>query len=146
MKPKRQRLWFIIFGMGMLGIATTLIMISFRDNLVFFYSPSDLAAKPPSQSQFIRIGGLVEQGSVTHPSENSLSFVVTDGSTSLPVYYEGLPPALFREGQGIVAEGHLETPERFAATRILAKHDENYMPPEVADAIKKQGTWRSGKH
>ena len=145
MKPKRQRLWFIIFGMAMLGIATTLIMMSFRDNLVFFYSPSDLVEKRPSASQFIRIGGLVEQGSIIHPSENSLSFVVTDGSNSLAIYYEGLPPALFREGQGIVAEGHLESPKRFVASRILAKHDENYMPPEVADAIKKQGVWRSGK-
>lgn len=142
MKPKRQRLWFLVFGMGMLGIATTLIMMSFRDNLVFFYSPTDLAERPPALSEFVRIGGLVEQGSVTHPSQNALSFVISDGANSLPVYYEGMPPALFREGQGVIAEGSLASPERFVATRILAKHDENYMPPEVAAAIKKQGVWR----
>ena len=144
MSPKRQRLWFIVFALGMLGCATAFILTSFKDSLVFFYSPSELAAKPPANGQYIRVGGLVEAGSI-QKSGDSIAFIITDTKDTLTVDYTGALPALFREGQGVVAEGKMGTDGHFAATRILAKHDENYMPPEVADALKKQGYWKGKK-
>lgn len=143
MSPKRQRMWFIVFALGMLGCATALILTSFSDSLVFFYSPSELAAKPPAKDHYIRVGGLVENGSVQKNGE-SIAFVLTDTKDTLRVDYTGALPALFREGQGIVAEGRMANDGRFAATRILAKHDESYMPPEVAASLKKQGYWKGG--
>lgn len=134
MTPKRQRLWFAVFAVGFLTLAVLLILNAFRDNLVFFFTPTDVAAKNPPSTEFFRLGGMVETGSVTRNGEE-LIFTVTDYNTSLSVTYKGLPPTLFREGQGVVAEGYLED-GRFRAVKLLAKHDENYMPPEVAKALK----------
>ncbi|MBM3618210.1 MAG: cytochrome c maturation protein CcmE [Alphaproteobacteria bacterium] len=134
MTPKRQRMWFAIFAVGFLVAAVLLIMNAFRDNLVFFFTPTDVASKKPAATEYFRLGGMVEKGSVQQEGE-TLRFTVTDYTESLDVSYNGLPPTLFREGQGVVAEGHLKD-GRFIATKLLAKHDENYMPPEVAKAIK----------
>lgn len=134
MNPKRQRLWFAVFAVGFLVAAVLLIMNAFRDNLVFFFTPTDVMAKKPDASEYFRLGGMVENGSVQQDGEE-LRFIVTDYTETLMVSYRGLPPTLFREGQGVVAEGHLKD-GRFVATKLLAKHDENYMPPEVAKAIK----------
>jgi cytochrome c-type biogenesis protein CcmE len=143
MTRKRKRLLLLLGGMASLGIATALVLVAFQDNLVFFYSPSDLAAKPPAASRALRIGGLVEEHSVSK-AEGGLrvSFKVTDGKRDVPVVYTGELPSLFREGQGVVAEGHLGPDGVFQATSVLAKHDERYMPKEVVDALKASGEWR----
>ena len=141
MSPKRQRLLFACFGVGFLIAATLLIMSAFRENLVFFFTPSDLEEKDIAATQRIRIGGLVENGSIEQEGE-VINFVVTDLTHSLHARYTGIVPALFREGQGVVAEGYLEPDGVFRAEKLLAKHDENYMPPEVADALKKSGKWQ----
>ncbi|MCH2546064.1 MAG: cytochrome c maturation protein CcmE [Alphaproteobacteria bacterium] len=141
MTPKRQRLIFAIFGIGLLTASTLLIMNAFNEHLVFFYTPSDLHTAPATpSSQLVRIGGLVEEDSVTQ-TDTTINFVITDLSATLPVTYVGTPPALFREGQGVVAEGYVES-NRLRATKLLAKHDENYMPPEVAEALRKSGRWK----
>lgn len=140
MKPKRQRMWFAVFGVGFLCGATLLILNAFSDHLVFFYTPSDVKQKQPTAQELIRLGGLVEAGSVAQEGM-ALSFTVTDLKETLPVQYTGLPPALFREGQGVVAEGYVEAGS-FRAVKLLAKHDENYMPPEVASALKASGEWK----
>jgi cytochrome c-type biogenesis protein CcmE len=142
MTPKRQRLLFAVFGVGLLVAATLLMMNAFRDHVVFFYTPSDLQHRQVAESQLIRIGGLVEQGSVAQDGRR-VTFIVTDLTATLPVHYEGILPALFREGQGVVAEGRLRDGALHAA-KLLAKHDENYMPPEVAEALQKSGRWRHG--
>lgn len=143
MTPKRQRLWFAVFGTGFLCGAVLLIMNAFSEHLVFFYTPSDVKLKKPSGQELIRLGGLVEAGSVEQEGM-ALSFTVTDLKETLPVRFTGLPPALFREGQGVVAEGYVDT-EGFRAVKLLAKHDENYMPPEVAAALKQSGEWKGGR-
>lgn len=140
MSPKRQRLWFTLFGLGFLTMATLLILNAFSENLVFFFTPSDMKKKPPVATEMVRLGGLVETGSVQHEGMD-MRFVVTDLTESLPVHFIGMPPALFREGQGVVAEGYLEN-GAFRAVKLLAKHDEKYMPPEVARAIKESGQWK----
>lgn len=140
MSPKRQRLLFAIFGVGFLMGATLLVMNAFREHLVFFYTPSDLTQQKVPAERMVRIGGLVEQGSVQQ-NGRMVQFVITDLTARLPVHFEGVPPALFREGQGVVAEGYLRGGMLEAKT-LLAKHDENYMPPEVADALKKSGRWQ----
>lgn len=143
MTRKRRRLIFVLAGMGCLGIATALVLNAFDDNLVFFYSPTDLVQKHPGTTKRLRIGGLVENGSlVTSEGGKRFSFKVTDGKTDLAVSYVGVAPALFREGQGVVAEGKLGADGSFAAATLLAKHDEKYMPPEVAEALKRSGEWR----
>ena len=139
MKPKHQRLIFVAVSVVFLCAATLLVMQAFKDNLVYFYSPSDIAAKPPVQGQKIRIGGLVKAGSVSK-KDNRVRFVVSDGRQDIEVGYAGMLPNLFREGQGVIAEGVIEN-GAFSATTILAKHDENYMPKEVVDALKKSGHW-----
>lgn len=131
---------FAFFGVVFLVAATLLIMNAFRDNLVFFFTPSDIAVKHITADQYIRIGGLVAEDSVTQQDE-TIHFTITDLSAELPARFIGVPPALFREGQGVVAEGRLEA-GIFYADKLLAKHDENYMPPEVAEALKKSGKWR----
>jgi cytochrome c-type biogenesis protein CcmE len=143
MTRKRRRLYFI--GLGLLGlfVGTALVLSAFQDNIVFFLSPSEIAAKMPSPSQRLRIGGLVENGSVQKAGE-TVTFTVTDNAHDLKVRYTGLLPDLFREGQGIVAEGKMGTDGVFAASEVLAKHDEKYMPKEVADALKKSGRWQEG--
>ena len=116
-----------------------------RDNIVFFYGPSELAQKAPPPGARLRLGGLVRQGSLQHEGGESIRFTVTDLKQDVPVTYVGLLPDLFREGQGVVAEGTFGADHVFHADSILAKHDERYMPREVADALKKQGVWREGE-
>jgi cytochrome c-type biogenesis protein CcmE len=142
---KKRRLLALAVGLSLLGAATGLVLAAFNDNLVFFYGPSELAAKHLGPDRRIRIGGLVEQHSLEHLGDaRHIGFRVTDGKTDIPVVYDGVLPDLFREGQGVVAEGRLRPVGVFAATSVLAKHDEKYMPPEVADALKKAGRWQEG--
>jgi cytochrome c-type biogenesis protein CcmE len=141
MTRKQRRLMFVLLGLLTLGSATALVLTALNDTLVYFYTPSDLANKPKVAGQRLRIGGLVEEGSVVRDGE-SVKFVITDMTARLPVVYRGVLPDLFRENQGVVAEGRLEAPDNFRATEVLAKHDEKYMPKEVAEALKKSGHWQ----
>ncbi|HYA79663.1 MAG TPA: cytochrome c maturation protein CcmE [Methylocystis sp.] len=146
MTRKGKRLTLIIGALAVLGVAAGLILFALRDNIVFFYTPSEFARKHPSPGARLRLGGLVKQGSVLRAAGGKVDFVVTDGEQGeLPVVYTGLLPDLFREGQGVVAEGSLGTDGVFHADSVLAKHDERYMPRDVADALKKQGVWQGGK-
>ena len=142
MTRKRRRLIVVLVGLGMLGGATALVLAAFNDNLVFFYSPSDLAEKAVGPERRIRIGGLVEDQSLVHEDGRRVVFRVTDGKNDLKVVFDGLLPDLFKEGQGVVAEGKLSGDGVFVASSVLAKHDEKYMPPEVADALKRSGHWQ----
>jgi cytochrome c-type biogenesis protein CcmE len=136
MKPRHKRLAAIAIGVAGLTVAALFVLNAFRSNLVFFYSPTEvLEGKAPHDRPF-RIGGLVEKGSVRRSSNGlSVDFVVTDLNKQLPVHYEGALPDLFREGQGVVAQGRLTTGDHFVANEVLAKHDEKYMPPEAAKAL-----------
>jgi cytochrome c-type biogenesis protein CcmE len=140
---KKKRLAILVVALTALGGATAMVLAAFRDNLVFFYSPSELVARPSLASGRIRIGGLVETQSVEHQDGREVMFRVTDGKTDINVAYDGVLPDLFREGQGVVAEGRIKDGV-FVANTILAKHDEKYMPPEVAAALKKSGHWQEG--
>jgi cytochrome c-type biogenesis protein CcmE len=145
MTRKRRRLYLLLVAMLGLGSATALVLMAFQDNLVFFYAPSDIAAKPVPEARRFRLGGLVEEHSVQRLADGvSTTFRVTDNRATLPVIYKGVLPDLFREGQGVVAEGVLKGGV-FQASEVLAKHDERYMPPEVAAALKKSGRWQEGK-
>lgn len=135
MKPRHKRLTVIAVSVVGLTVAALFVLNAFRSNLVFFYSPTEVLAGEAPQDRRFRIGGLVEQGSVKR-NGTKVNFVVTDLRTRISVHYEGILPDLFREGQGVVAQGRLGSNNRFIAEEILAKHDENYMPPEVADALK----------
>ena len=136
MTPRQRRLMFLAGGLAALGIATALVLNAFEDNLVFYFTPSELQAGKAPANRSVRIGGLVEAGSVQRdPASTLVRFRVTDTAVSLPVAYEGILPDLFREGQGVVAEGRLGADGVFQARQVLAKHDENYMPPEAASAI-----------
>ena len=142
MKLKHRRLTFVILGGVALAAATGLILYAFRDNIVFFRSPSELMARHFSPDQRLRVGGLVVKGSVQHDSDGvTTRFDVTDLTQTIKVTYRGILPDLFREGQGVVAEGYLKD-GIFVAKEVLAKHDEKYMPPEVAAALKKSGRWK----
>jgi len=142
MKRKQRRLLFVGLGMAALGIAAALILFAFDDNLVFFFSPTEVQAREFSPDQRVRIGGLVEEGSVVRDSDGlTFRFNITDLSEIVAVSYTGVLPDLFDEGQGVVAEGHMRG-GTFQAVEILAKHDENYMPREVADALKASGQWQ----
>jgi cytochrome c-type biogenesis protein CcmE len=141
MKRKHKRLTFVVLAMALLGAAAALMLSAFRDNIVFFYSPTELIEKKIADGRRIRVGGLVEEGSVEKQPGAIVVFRLTDLNERIPVRYKGLLPDLFREGQGIVAEGRMEGGE-FRADEVLAKHDETYMPPEVADALKKSGNWQ----
>lgn len=141
MKPKHKRMAMIGGALGVLAIAAVLVLSALEQNIVFFHSPSDVAAKKVAPGKLFRIGGLVEKGSVQREGK-TIAFRVTDGSSAVRVAYTGILPDLFREGQGIVANGALTPDGTFRATEILAKHDENYMPREVADALKKSGHWK----
>ena len=144
MKPRHKRIALIAAGLAVLGLAAALVLNAFRSNLVFFYSPSQVAAREAPQGRNFRIGGLVEKGSVKRqPDGVTVRFVVTDTAKSVPVTFTGILPDLFKEGKGVVAQGKLGADGVFAASEVLAKHDENYMPPEVAKAIKEAGQWRS---
>ena len=146
MTRKRRRLIAVLGGLALLGTASGLVLDAFSDNLVFFYSPTDLRQQHIPDGRRVRIGGLVEDGSVKHASDGrTVLFSVTDGKTAVPVTYGGALPDLFREGQGVVVEGKLGRHGLFHAATVLAKHDERYMPPEVAAALKKTGHWQ-GEH
>ena len=142
MTRKRRRLLILSLFLLGLGSATALSLLAFQDNLVFFFSPSDLARRPPPADRTVRVGGLVEPGSVER-SGTEVRFAITDGTTRLAVAYTGILPDLFREGQGVVANGRVQPDGSFRASEILAKHDENYMPREVADALRREGHWRT---
>lgn len=145
MTRKRKRLILVLSGLALLGSASALVLSAFNDNLVFFYSPTDLRTKALPDGRRVRIGGLVETGSVKHePDGKTIDFAVTDGKTAIPVTYSGIVPDLFREGQGVVVEGRLEHDGTFHAASVLAKHDERYMPREVVDALKESGHWQEG--
>lgn len=141
MKPKHQRLLLIGLVLLGLGLATFLMLTAFRETLVFYYSPSDLPHKKISSEQRLRIGGLVASGSLLQEG-NLVQFDITDSRETLHISYQGFLPDLFREGQGVVVEGYLVAPTHFLAETVLAKHDENYMPKEVADQLKQEGRWR----
>ena len=142
MKPKNKRLSLIIATLTALAASVALILVAFEDNVVFFYSPSDLLKKRPGPSQKLRIGGLVKKDSIRRePGMTEVSFEVTDLNNSVAVIFKGILPDLFREEQGVVAEGTYRE-KLFYATQILAKHDEQYMPPEVAESLKNSGKWK----
>ena len=132
----------IVGGLVILGIAATIIGVSLRDTIVFFYTPTEVTEKSISPATRFRLGGLVEKGSVIRGQGTTVSFVVTDTDKKVKVNYTGTLPDLFREGQGVVTEGKLDRSGTFIADSVLAKHDENYMPKEVADSLKKQGFWK----
>ncbi len=143
MTRKRRRLYFVLFAMTGLGAATALVLSAIDDSLVFFYTPTDLAEKDIDKDRRMRIGGLVAENSVKRAADGlGVKFIVTDLANTLPVTYKGILPDLFREGQGVVAEGKIDAGGVFRADAVLAKHDENYMPAEVADALKKSGQWK----
>ncbi|MFK8252211.1 cytochrome c maturation protein CcmE [Ancylobacter terrae] len=142
---KGRRMVLIGGALGTLGLAAGLVLFALSDTIVFFRSPSDIASAPPAPGTRLRIGGLVKDGSVVKTDGTHVRFVVTDGPSDLSVAYVGLLPDLFREGQGVVAEGAIEPDGTFRADTVLAKHDEKYMPKEVADALKKSGHWKEGE-
>ena len=144
MKPKHKRLTFVVIGLAILGLATVLFLNAMKDGIVFFHTPTEIAEKSFPLDRRIRIGGLVEEGSVKRPGGSVITFAVTDMANAVPVRYDGLLPDLFREGQGVVANGYLRN-GIFEADEVLAKHDENYMPPEAAEALKKSGYWEHMK-
>lgn len=137
MKPRHKKMAVIVVSVVGFTVAALFVLNAFRSNLVFFYSPSEVLAGEAPRAQRFRVGGLVVQGSVKKNGA-SVDFIVTDMNAKISVHYEGILPDLFREGQGIVAQGRLMANNRFVADEVLAKHDENYMPPEVADALAKQ--------
>jgi cytochrome c-type biogenesis protein CcmE len=138
MKPRQRRIAMIAGGLAALAVAATLILTAFRQNLVFFFTPSQVAAKEAPLDRTFRIGGMVETGSVKRQADGlTVHFLVTDTAKSIPVVYRGALPDLFREGKGVVAQGRVGADGVFVASEVLAKHDENYMPPEAADAVKR---------
>jgi len=145
MKPRHKRIAIIVGGLAVLGVGTALLLNAFNKNLVFFFTPTQVLAKEAPQDRAFRIGGMVEQGSLKRDSQSlNIEFRVTDTAKTIPVAYTGILPDLFKEGKGVVAEGTLDSDGVFHASQILAKHDENYMPPEAKHAIeqakKAQGT------
>ena len=142
MTRKQRRLVLIGSAMAVLAVAVALMLNALRDSIVFFNSPSDVVEKHVPAGTRIRLGGLVKNGSLVRGNNMSVRFEVTDGKNGIPVTYQGMLPDLFREGQGVVAEGALDAGGAFKADSILAKHDETYMPKEVADALKRSGHWK----
>jgi len=142
MTRKQRRLTVIVAGVGVFGVAVILMLFAVRDSIVFFNSPTDVVEKHIAPGTRIRLGGLVTPGSVTRGDNLAVRFELTDGNRAIPVTYRGILPDLFREGQGVVAEGFVDSAGLFEADNVLAKHDERYMPKEIADALKKQGHWK----
>jgi cytochrome c-type biogenesis protein CcmE len=140
-KPKHKRLVFVGIGMGLLGLAAILVLTALEDSVVFFQTPSQVAEKHIAEDRRLRVGGLVEEGSVQRGTGAEVRFRVSDLVNTVAVSYHGILPDLFREGQGIVVEGRIRD-DVLVADQVLAKHDEKYMPPEVADALKESGQWR----
>jgi len=137
-KPRHKRIAVIAGGLAAIAIASTLVLSAFRQNLVFFFTPTQVAANEAPQGRAFRIGGMVETGSVKRQADGvTVRFVVTDTAKSIPVFYRGALPDLFKEGKGVVAQGRLGPDGTFQASEVLAKHDENYMPPEAAEAVKR---------
>ena len=145
MTRKQRRLILIGSCLGVLAIAAALVLSALRDSIVFFNSPSDIAEKHIAAGSRIRVGGLVKPGTLQRGDNLQIRFDVTDGKSDVAVRYQGIVPDLFREGQGVVAEGKLEPGGVFVADTVLAKHDEKYMPREVVDALKKAGRWQEGE-
>jgi cytochrome c-type biogenesis protein CcmE len=143
MTRKQRRLSLIGAGLGVLALAVGLVLYALSGSIVFFNSPTDVVEKHVAPGSRIRLGGLVQPGSLKRGDNLAVRFEVTDGKTTVPVAYTGILPDLFREGQGVVTEGTLDAGGTFKADSVLAKHDENYMPKEVADALKKQGHWKT---
>jgi cytochrome c-type biogenesis protein CcmE len=142
MTRKQRRLILIGSSLGVLAIAVALVLSSLRESIVFFNSPTDIAESKAAPGKRVRLGGLVKSGSVERGDNLQIHFKVTDGNKDIAVDYRGIVPDLFREGQGVIAEGHIEPGGSFIADTVLAKHDENYMPREVVEALKKQGHWQ----
>ena len=137
MKPRHQRMIAIAAGLALIAIAATLVLNAFQGNVVFFFSPSQIAAKEAPVDRTFRVGGMVEKGSLKRRADGlTVEFIVTDTAKSIPVVYSGILPDLFKEGKGVVAQGKLGPDGVFTAQEVLAKHDENYMPPEAAAALK----------
>ncbi len=141
MKRKHKRLTFVAVALVLLAGAAALVLSAFEENIVFFMSPTDIVANKIGENQRFRLGGLVEEGSIDRSGGETVKFKVTDITNTVSVTYTGILPDLFREAQGVVAEGRLKEGV-FVADEVLAKHDETYMPPEVADALKKSGQWQ----
>src|SRR6266704_3551525 len=142
MTRKQRRATFIAVCVGILSLAVLLVAVALRDTIVFFHTPKEVAEKAIPAGKRIRLGGLVAAGSLVRGAGSTVEFAVTDTVRTITVRYTGILPDLFREGQGVVAEGKLDSAGRFLADTVLAKHDENYMPPEVAKALKEQGVWK----
>ncbi len=145
MTRKQRRATMILSALAVLGVSVGLILYAMTDSIVYFHSPTDVAEKSVKPGQRIRLGGLVAEGSVKRGQGTTVRFTVTDMVKELSVEFTGVLPDLFREGQGVVAEGKINTAGVFVADSVLAKHDENYMPPEVADSLKKSGKWEEPK-
>jgi cytochrome c-type biogenesis protein CcmE len=145
MTRRQRRVAFLVSGLGVLALAVTLVFIALGDRVLFFYSPTEARAKAVPVGETINLGGLVAKGSVTHPGGAEVNFKVTDGQMDATVTYTGDLPDLFREGQGVVITGAFRQDGVFAADKVLAKHDEKYMPPEVARSLKARGLWREGE-
>ena len=141
MKPRHKRAAIIVGVLAAFGVAVGLVLNAFNSNLVFFYTPTQIASKEAPEGRTFRVGGLVEAGSVKREGV-TVRFTVTDTAKTVPVRYEGVLPDLFKEGKGVVAQGQLGTDGVFAAREVLAKHDENYMPPEAAEALKQAGSMK----
>lgn len=143
---RKQKRFTVIFGaLAMLGIAVALVLTALSEQVTFFRTPSELLAAPSESTGRIRLGGLVETGSVKIAEDSGVEFSIEDTTDRIVVRYAGILPDLFREGQGVVAEGVMQDDGTFLADTVLAKHDENYMPKEVADRLKEQGYWQSGE-
>jgi cytochrome c-type biogenesis protein CcmE len=142
MTRKQRRITLIGISLGVLALAVGLVLSALKDSIVFFNSPSDVMQKHVAAGTRIRLGGLVSPGSLVRSENMQVQFQLTDGNNAVTVAYQGLLPDLFREGQGVVTEGALDTAGVFRADTVLAKHDETYMPKEVADSLKKQGHWK----
>jgi cytochrome c-type biogenesis protein CcmE len=142
MTRRQRRAVFIALSCGVLSLAVLLVAVALRDTIVFFLTPAEVAEKAIPLGRRIRLGGLVAEGSLKRGVGTQVEFAITDGVATIAVAYTGILPDLFREGQGVVAEGKLDRAGHFRADTVLAKHDENYMPPEVAKALKARGVWK----
>lgn len=146
-KPKMLRLYLLVASLGLLGVAVGLALYASQSEIVYFFSPSEIAADRPETGRVVRLGGLVEMGSVQRSGDGAtISFNVTDLKNTVSVTYRGVLPDLFREGQGVVVQGSAGSDEIFTANEVLAKHDETYIPPEVAKALRESGRWQEGQN
>jgi cytochrome c-type biogenesis protein CcmE len=136
MKSRHKKLWLIAIGLAILGLIAMLVLNALNSNIALYISPTEVAAGKAPQGKTFRIGGLVKPGSISRQSDGvTVSFVVTDTAQDIPVHYKGILPDLFKEGKGVVAQGKINAEGTFIASEVLAKHDENYMPPEAAKAV-----------